>query len=178
MNLDEFLYQYVEGYLFCDLQKMGDIKLIEGEDFGAAGYSMLTATTAGMELLGWLARDSETKFEHKTWKSGQNFCYFWDNFFTKQNPKKYTSKGKLIYELVRNGLAHSYIAKPGILVTKGHPEYHMNISTEPYQLTIDVQEFIGDFKKVYETLWKLNISNNKDGAELRLNSIRTYAFAK
>src|SRR5262245_21182594 len=54
MNINDFLTQYVEGYLFEDLHSMAAIGLPKGKSCGAVGYPMVAATVAGIELLGGL----------------------------------------------------------------------------------------------------------------------------
>jgi hypothetical protein len=47
----------------------------------------------------------------------RNFLNYWNNYFVKEYPQ-YASLGDLFYSLIRNGIAHIFIAKYGVIVNK------------------------------------------------------------
>ncbi len=52
MTIDDFLQQFVEGYLFGDLESMSRITVLSGQTYGAAGYPMV-ATCLVRRSSGW-----------------------------------------------------------------------------------------------------------------------------
>ncbi|NTW15191.1 MAG: hypothetical protein HGA38_02345 [Candidatus Moranbacteria bacterium] len=169
MNLDKFIEQYIKGYLFQDLKKMIGITLSDEERYGAAGYPILSTSVAGMELLGWMINvsiiNNKTKTDRKE-STGSDFLFFWDHFMVPTNPLKYSGKGKLILNLVRHGIAHTFLAKPGILVTKNNSAHHMEVSQDSY-LVVDAISFVKDFKNAFQ-IWESRIGDSKNLMEFRL----------
>lgn len=161
MRLNDFLKQYVEGYLFHDLKSMSEIKQKEGaspddiEKGGLCGYSMVQVTLTGMELLGALLHWEKINLsdEHQ---SSQHFNNYWDNFLTRYSPKPYaaiTRSGPIVRDLVRNALAHSFLTSPGIWVTKGHDRSeHFKWNAAKKQLRIDCIPLYEDFVESYAQL--------------------------
>ena len=142
MQIKDFLEQFVEGYLFKDLENLSIIKLEQGEKYGAAGYPMLISICAGIELLGIVV--SEETFDH-----GEDFIYFdkfW-NTLVELNPK-YGGLGRLVYKLARNGLAHTFVTKIGILVTKDSNQ-HLKLDLNERILILDVNQLYSDLKTAY-----------------------------
>lgn len=149
MDIEAFLQQYVEEYLFKDLKNMAKIKLEPLETAGAASYPMIATTLAGMELLGWLLYEKEEHFDRK--KGDAYFHHYWNDYLAKENGKYPRGGGvsNLIRGLARHGLAHASLAKPGVWVTKGKPQSHMSISKTSAKLTIDAIELFKDFENSY-----------------------------
>ena len=54
MTLDEYLEQFIEGYLFEDLRAMAPIRLAAGKRYGAVGYPMVMGALSDIEVLGVL----------------------------------------------------------------------------------------------------------------------------
>jgi hypothetical protein len=120
MTLDQYLERFVEGYLFEDLRSMAAVKLTPPKDYGGVGYPMVTATLAGIELLGVLT--SNTEF--KGWRGDKRFRDYWQHFLYPLRPDRQPI-ANAIYDLVRNGIVHTYTTKPTFVVTKGHDGRHM-----------------------------------------------------
>lgn len=151
MQIEDFLTKHVEGYLFCDLENMAKIKLGPSEEYGAAGYPMIAAVLSGMELLGGIL--SATSFDQSS--GDVYFNDYWENYLSKCYPRyKISNLAPLFRNLVRHGLAHTFMAKVGILVTKGAPINHLKIDTKRQELWIDAVEFYQDFKQAYVSLVK------------------------
>lgn len=149
MTIEDFLKRFVEGYLFHDLENMVTLKPLKGQDDGAAGYPMIMTTLAGVELLGGLI--SPTPFNQ--YDGNNYFLDYWDRCLSITNPD-YENLGKLFRQLVRHGLAHSFLAKHGVFVTKMEtnstsPKFQIDLQRK--EIYIDCIQFFLDFKKSYET---------------------------
>lgn len=159
MDIKVFLEKSVEGYLFADLDSMAKFN-VKGN--GNCNYPMVMTVLFGIELLGTLTYPKCLGFEESN--SGEScegeaapevgnpqFTWYWKHFLTPANPGRYKVKGnigELIRSLVRNGLAHAFLIKPGIEVRKFDPESHMKSSARS-QLIIDSTEFAKDLKRSY-----------------------------
>lgn len=158
----------MEGYLFSDLDKMSLIKLQGQERYGASGYPIVASVCAGMELLGSLVYPHSKKFNELS--GNEYFRFFWNEYMTKK-PEYIPQLGILFRKLVRHGLAHSFLAKPGVCVLKDDPSQHLRVGS--HELFVDANAFIRDFKEVYTNFWKpsLTVSNVGDHVQLRLESM-------
>jgi len=180
MTIDDFLKRFVEGYLFHDLENMAKITLPQGQNDGAAGYPIVATTLAGMELLGNLLMPNISPFDPKN-KSNDYFLNYWDHYFSKQNPA-YTGLGRLFRQLIRNGIAHTFVAKPGIFVEK-NTNRQMSLDLSRQEIYIDYNVFSKEFEDSY---WKLvrpivdgtatSASTTKSNMQARLNDVsRVYS---
>ena len=115
MDLKNFSEQFIEGYLIEDLSSMSKCTLEDGKNYGAVGYPMIISTLAGMELLGGLLTPLGKPFNTKGMRA--NFLNYWDNYFSVEFPQ-YKGLGDIFYSLIRNGIAHFFIASHGIVVNK------------------------------------------------------------
>ena len=145
MDLDYFLSEYVKGYLFDDLASMAEISPQPGMTTGAVGYPMVMTTLAGIELLGWLT-NTEAFTPHS--KGSVGFRWYWNQFLTPID-SRYEGLAELIYQLVRNGIGHVYIAKPGIFITKGNAETHLIVDKDKRTLVLDCLELHNHFVESY-----------------------------
>lgn len=152
ITIEEFLEKYIEGYLLCDLEKMAKIELDPSEQYGGAGYPMVASILSGMELIGGLLSTS-------AFIRTKGNCYFqdyWRNYLSKCCPR-YNVPGlnSLFRNLVRHGLAHTFLTKMGILVTKNNASSHLAYENQKQNiLIIDAVEFYEDFKNSYLGLVK------------------------
>lgn len=175
MTIEEFLTKHIEGYLLCDLEKMAEIKLEPPETYGAVGYPMIATVLSGIELLGGIL--SINSFD----KNGGNeyFDNYWKNYLSKSCSRyEVENLAPLFRNLVRHGLAHTFLAKPGILVTKDASDTHLQIDTQRQELSIDSVEFYRDFKKSYTEQVRpivfeqpASILTTKDNMQARLNEM-------
>lgn len=116
MTPSDFTKQFIEGYIFGDLETMSQCKDVpNGKNYGMVGYPMLGTIMAGMELMGGLLLPSTARYNPNDMRP--NFCNYWDNCFVKEYPQ-YAGLGNLFYSLIRNGIAHVFIAKYGVTVNK------------------------------------------------------------
>ena len=145
MTTDEFLEQFIEGYLFEDLQTMSQITPDPARPYGAVGYPMLMTIMSGMELLGGLLVSANQ--DYKPRGNSANFKNFWDKYFSREFPK-YATLGGLVYQLVRNGIAHSFIAKHGIVVNKLSQEA-IELDSKNKELHLNPNELYYEFKQSY-----------------------------
>ncbi len=168
IELDSLLTLVVEGYLFNDVENMLGITLSDGQQYGAAGYPVVMAINAGIELLGSLqSRSSYDKNNGRVY-----FCDYWQLGLHNINPR-YSLVGidELVYNLVRHGIAHIYAAKLGIKVSKDKPDKHLEIDFETNTLQINIETYYSDFKKSYFDYFKLTSKQNGQQMQLRLNEI-------
>ncbi len=150
-DLVSFLEEYVEGFLFHDLQSMEDVTLEEGEKYGGCGYSMLGSMLAGMELLGALV--SSKTFKKK--RGSFNFLGYWKHYLCRCDQRyNVPVLDELMHELVRNGIAHTFLAKPGVFVSKGKPAGHLARDPERGQIVVDAAVLFHDFRDSYFRLVK------------------------
>lgn len=176
MTIDEFLNKFVEGYLFHDLESMERITLPPGQSDGAVGYPMVSTVMAGIELLGNLLMPTSNAFNPNL--GNDYFLNYWNNYLAKQYPI-YTNLGKLFRRLVRHGIAHTFVAKPGILVTKGNNQ-EIKLDTTRQELYVDCNVLFNDFKQSYISLVKpivfgiiSNPLTTKPNMQARLDSMST-----
>lgn len=167
MEINKFLEQFVEGYLFCDIENMIKIDLKGPEIYGACGYPIIMSTLSGMELLGGL-------LNNKTFNSklGNNyFANYWDNYLCEYDTKyKIDGIQKHLRILIRHGLAHVSLTKPGIFITKNNPSVHWKFDLKNKILSIDVSKFFMDFRNSYYENVKA-IENNKIVMQERLREM-------
>ncbi len=146
MQLDTFISHIVEGYLFLDLKNMALVHQVEGEEAGALGYPMLSTIVSGMELLGGVLQ-TDALYSDAASNSSKYFAHYWDNYLVKQS-QAYAPYKDVFWKLVRHGVAHTYIAKAGITVTKGTPENHLKPHGDGL-FNIDCVQFYEDFHNSY-----------------------------
>lgn len=150
MTIDEFLKDYAEGYLFEDLTSMSAIQLEAPRDKGACGYSMISATLAGIELLGGLLSGAPFQRDpngRRVNLGNQYFTFYWDNCMAARQPG-YRGYASLFYNLLRHGIAHTFLAKSNLIVTKETPAEHLRRNGEGF-LVVDAVQLYIDFKASY-----------------------------
>ena len=142
MEIAAFLERYVEGYLFEDLHSMAAIKLPEGKDYGAVGYPMVMSAFSGIELLGALTCASGRR------RKADAFCAFWSEFLYPNDPDR-AAIGGAVYALVRHGLAHSAMAKPMVMDSKGHDGRHLRRPPPNIALWLDALTLAEELETAY-----------------------------
>jgi hypothetical protein len=169
MTLDEFLERFIEGYLFCDLRSMAPIRVRDGDEYGGVGYPMVMSALSGIELLGALTSDKT--FSRWSGSPGR-FQQFWAEFMYPQRPKR-SQMGSLIYELVRNGLAHTCITKPMVVVTKSHDGAHL-CRTADGSIVVDALTLADELVAAYEERVKPRLLESafRDKMEGRFRELR------
>lgn len=152
MTINEFLEKYVDGYLLHDLRQLDQID-VAGD--GNAGYPMLMTTLSGCELLGRLL--TGRKKEHA-------FAHFWVEYLYPHEPHR-EEIARSVYVLARHGIAHLYVAKPGIMVTKRQPDLHL-VSIHD-RFWIDVTTLAADFESAYRQRAKARLLAKKGAPGLK-----------
>lgn len=169
LKLQEYLENYIDGYLFCDLESMATL-IPKDLHPGAAGYPMILTICAGMELLGALL--APTKNEKFNDSDGiKYFGHYWKYYLSVSEPN-YKKYGQVMRSLVRNGLAHMFMTKPRIGVVKSNPVLHLQDFDN--HLIIDAVRLYEDFKRSYIEVAKPVILDGGLGTQLasnRLNQI-------
>ena len=178
MTIEEFSTKHIEGYLFCDLEKMADIKPSPGEQYGGVGYPMVASILSGMELLGGLL--SLNAFDRD--RGNTYSANYWDDYLSISCPR-YAIPGlkELFRNLVRHGIAHTFLAKIGVWVTKNDAPNHLQYGNQGQNaLVIDTVELFSDLKKSYLDLVKPIVFQNasrtratKSTMQDRLNEMLT-----
>ncbi len=131
-------FNLLDCYLIGDLDTM--VFEIPPRPSGGLCYPAMQTILSGMELLGILLSGGM--------KESAAYNYFWDNFFTQDNRRYAATIYKLIFrQSVRNGIAHYFLTKSGIRISKVG-KYNLT-KTENNELIIDVVTFYRDFKKTY-----------------------------
>lgn len=169
MRIKSFLKKYVDGYLFKDLNTLRKIKLRKNQRIGGVGYPMMMTLLSGMELLGGLLQKKEFDPFSKHY-----FRNFWNNFLSVKF-NKYANYEPVFRRLIRNGIAHTFITKSGIYITKGAPEEHLKQyknGTFTY-LIVDIHELHSDFLATYEDLIKPIIYKDKAYMDINKEVVNT-----
>ncbi len=177
MELDLFVDQVIEGYIFSDLETMSKCHGGEGMDHGDVGYPMVMTTLAGIELLGGLLLPRATSFS--TSKGDKQFLGFWDDFFAEEFPV-YSGFGELFYSLLRNGVAHTFAAKNGVYVTKATGA-QLSYDDATKRVEIDSNVFACDLLSTYRgkvkpllTIDDSAIDPNRDSMQLHLDQMTSF----
>jgi hypothetical protein len=168
-GVNNYLEKYIDGYLLCDLESIA-YDISPKKHPGAAGYPLILTICSGMELLGALLRPKiGEKYDEEL--GIKYFGHYWKHYLSKINPE-YDKYGDAARSLVRNGLAHLYMAKPRIGVVKSNSKYHLKQLDD--HLVFDAVMLYEDFKKSYLEIAKPILLDGKDGSILasnRLNNI-------
>jgi hypothetical protein len=115
MRLDAFLGKFIEGYLFSDLETMKGAGPASPAADGHLGYPMFTAFASGVELLGFLMSDGTDAFKAR--RPYQNFVSYWTEYLYPDEPRR--GAGMSIFQLIRNGVAHAFVAKAPTVAKRG-----------------------------------------------------------
>ena len=174
MSIKDFLKQLIEGYLFYDLDSMSKIALTPGQYIGAANYPIVLSTISGMEILGFILQPDNNLFSNR--KGDEYFGYYWDEYFAEHEPK-YKHLKKLFRKLIRHGLAHTFLTKNQIYITKGSNKQIL-INSKQNKVCFDAIVFYKDFFDSYNNLVKpiinnvtLNPKTSLQNMQLKLDSL-------
>jgi hypothetical protein len=143
MRLDVFLRQFVDGYLLHDLDSLS--RVVPTGAYGAAGYPMLAAAMAGIELLGGLVCNAP-------FRKNDGHLYFeryWDVYLAPINPCYVRGMSGCVRNLVRHGIAHTYTAKPGIKIVKTGRPPALSYDQVEQVVVVDCLALCADFKASY-----------------------------
>ena len=155
----------IEGYLLGDLESMATE--IKPKEIGAVGYPMAMAVLAGSELLGALTSDvaKTNRIEH-----------YWTTYMARVN-EKYGDLAAIAAELFRNGIAHSYLSRPGVAVVRGGVEWHLQRHPS-LGVVLDCVKLYRDFRRSYEDYAKRYILDNVTEAQGRLDKLTQHDHVK
>ena len=162
VDLNTFLQQNVEGYLFEDLRTMKVASPARGKQAGAVGYPLLMSAFAGIELLGALL--SSDPFNKD--KGAQYFGTFWRNYLYATNATR-AAAGDALYRLIRHGLAHVYVTKGDISVFKHQPGLHL-VRGSDGSICVDAAQLADDLEDCYKSKVKplVGASTGVSGASM------------
>lgn len=145
----EIFFINLDNYLIEDLKKMVLIEKGSMGGFGRLNYPIMMTILAAMELLGQV-------FSSTPKRQKEAFKNFWESFFVKYTKDKnvYNNSGlvDILYGCVRNGLAHSFMPKSKIYLTKAGNRTEVFSRRQDNRLSIDVVTFYEDFKVVYDKI--------------------------
>jgi hypothetical protein len=140
-RLDDFLAHNIDGYLMYDLRTMQ----VDDADGKGVGFPLLMSTCAGIEFLGaLLSSNSFNTF-------GKGYVYFGDYWKSAlyPAPSPYTGFGDPTYQLVRHGIAHTFLLKGDVGVTRNDPGSHFKRDSTGI-LMIHAVQLARDFIDSYE----------------------------
>lgn len=144
LDLEEYLKKMIEGYLFGDLKLMSDHPL---------GFPPLMASFAGIEFLGGLVHPDPFK-AHGCGRA--YFKLYWSQFLYPSHVRS-ADEADAIYQLVRHGIAHSFVPKGPIAVgqTAGNHLKRLAandwIIVDPVALSADLQaSYSGRFRDLFD----------------------------
>lgn len=151
-NILASLFNKLDAYLIGDLETMSKIIPTDGERDGRVGYPMVLTILAGMELMGMVISGR---------KEYNAFDDFWKEFI--KDNIDYGKGGKeglekILRLSIRNGIAHHFLTKNGIAITKWDCNNLTNLNGN---LNIDALIFYKDFKKTYDRI-KNKLLNGED----------------
>lgn len=168
-TLNEFLENYIEGYLLKDLFSVKEN--VPGDAHpGNAAYLITGAICSGIDFLGSLVTDRVTtaacehcgKPEHTRSKFPfEHYC----KYYLSQVDPRYTNLGPVLRELIRNGIAHSFATKGKVGITRvsdSHDDLHLVKMTKEGFLVLHADRFYDDFKKSYAEFYKPELASNPD----------------
>jgi hypothetical protein len=167
-RLDDFLSHYIEDYLFYDIRFMQ-----RDDDTGrGVGFPLLMTCCAGIEFLGALSNNSSFQ-EYGAGK--KYFAKYWKSYLYPK-PSPHNGRHKAVYQLVRNGIAHSCFTKGNIGVVRKKPQYHFAIDPSTNLLLIDAVQLGEDLINSYLLSVKPILNDpaqktKKANMEIRLNEM-------
>jgi hypothetical protein len=128
---------------------------------------MMMAVLAGSELLGGLTDGLQ----------GGEVSYYWTNSMAAVNPA-YGHLGTLAQDLLRNGLMHIYLTKPGIGVRGDRPEQHLKFDPATGVRMFNCVVLADDFRRSYYEHAKPRIDENPEAAQKSLDRLMVAAAQK
>jgi hypothetical protein len=143
-DLQEFLDRNVSGYLFGDIQSLIDVP---PSGAGGCNYPLLQTVLAGIELLGTLLSDEP----FDPYRGGRLcFARFWRERLYPIDVAR-GQAGEAVYQLARHGLAHCFVAKAPVYVSKSlsNAGAHLHRNADGHVL-IDGAVLGADLRNVYE----------------------------
>jgi hypothetical protein len=129
-DLPGFLKHNIEGYLFSDIRKLQ----VSSPRADGVGYPLLMTVFSGIEFLGALLSPN-TK--------AKAFDFYWRTHLYPSSPAR-ASFGDPLYNLVRHGIAHSFLMKGHLGVQQRTPESHLH-QDPTERFIIDAAELGDDF---------------------------------
>lgn len=144
MTLDEYLGQFIELYLLQDLAAMARIK-------PQVGYPMVMTVVSGIEVLGALT--STATFSIKE-NGATRFGEYWKNYMYADR-RSFHELGSVVYTWIRHPLAHSFMTKPMIVVTKDGAGCSLFRLDD--RVVVDALSLAEDFAAAYTQRLKPNI---------------------
>jgi hypothetical protein len=161
MEIEDFLKRFIDQYLLRDLASMAAVSPPPGET-GACGFSMVLVALAGCELLGSITYPKP----FRPLEGRRHFAHFWRSAMYPTDAVR-ADLAETIYKLVRHGLAHAFITKPRILVTKTAGTVNHLCRQPDGSLTVDCLALAHDFRRGYEQFVLARMSTPSDRAALQ-----------
>jgi hypothetical protein len=146
MRVVDFLERFIEGYLFADLETLRNAGPEQVLRDGHVGYPMFMACAAGIEVLGLLI--SPDKYTEQSSRGvgvngpSKNFVRYWKTYLYREEPE--SEVGAAIFQLARNGIAHTFAAKSPAIAKRGPHLKQVDGVTR-----INVVDLANDFRGSY-----------------------------
>lgn len=182
LELDNFLEDQIEGYLFADLMTIKE-NVPTDKHPGNAAYLMTGAICAGMEFLGTLLAGVRIEEacacgQCKRRESPNNPIDYYCKNYLSQIDIRYKKFGPILTQLIRNGLAHSFATKGKVGITRIDDGRHLHLvkmSSEEF-IIINPDRLFEDFKKSYEKYFLPDIRD--EGGDKRDAALKNYQWLK
>jgi len=161
------------AWLSHDMEKMLETK-------NHVGYPSLLSLLVFIPLLGYCINQESKKCDDAGYID--DFKYFCDEYLACVDEKyAWENKGRLLWKIVRNKLAHVYFTKQAITTEKSseHLKIKKDNNNYPY-LFISVRNLWNDTKKAMEFMYKNISENSKKEANFlkKLDSLDQWQWKK
>ncbi|MEX0748873.1 MAG: hypothetical protein WD467_02760 [Candidatus Saccharimonadales bacterium] len=157
--LDSFLDKYIDGYLLSDIKTIKD-KIPRDNHPGNASYLMTSALCSGIEFLGFLLRQPQEGQEVNGSFAFEHYC----KNYLKNIDSRYEAFGIIGRELIRNGIAHSFVTKGKVGITRrgDRDDTHLVRYADKKLVIINPDFLYEDFKKSYLEYAKPRLAETGD----------------
>ena len=137
VQIKDFLAIAFEGYLLSDLETMDSAQ--PPASVGHVGFPMVMTCLSGIELLGSLS--SARTYDRMA--GARYFRDYWSAYLYPDNGQL----GDPFYKLVRHGLAHCFLPRQSIVITKHDPQRHL--ASANGQFFVDASTLSNDLRSSY-----------------------------
>lgn len=149
MNLEEFYHRYIIGWM------LAGIKTCTARD----SFAAVLLTCCGIEFLGSLCFGRVESLTNDV-KNHIRFDKFMGDYMSNID-KRYSEYKGFIWQVFRNGLAHSYFPgkEGGVINADNHRDWHLRLDHPNRRIYIHATVFYEDFQKATEYFYEDLIKN-------------------
>lgn len=172
-TLAQFLAKYVDGYLIEDIERLKAVVPEEGKEMGACGYPLVMTVCSGIELLGAVSSPRKIDFRRRDLPS-LNFLRYWRTYLYPKD-RNFKRAGRGVYGLARHGVAHAFLMKGPLVVTKREAGPPLSRTPER-EVVINSTTLADDFINSYRTTFTKATASRHDAMQKRVHQIWTKYF--